>query len=112
MRRIVSVVLATALVTTPLKLVLAQAQQQQDAAVQPIDTVQTVIGVPEFEPASPATLLLAPAALTVNPARDSLPLFSPPPMPGAVKTGLIVLAVLGLAVLAFYIIECRDGCLG
>ena len=50
MRAIVSVVLATALVTTPLKLVLAQATQQEAVSVQqtvvPDSSGHRLIGVP------------------------------------------------------------------
>ncbi len=71
MRRAISVVLATTLVLTPIKMVVAQARQQasQVAATDSTATDQTPtrIGVPVVEPGSNAALLV-----TVGMADDTL----------------------------------------
>jgi hypothetical protein len=122
MRATVSFLLALLLVTTPVTLVLAQAEQQQDAAVQPLpaavagpvvaDAVQVqrvVIGVPQLDPNSPAALLLAPAALDLNPG-DALPPLTP--TAAAVSTAGKVAIIVGAVVVAFGIlvlIVCTTG---
>ncbi len=119
MRATVSLTLSLLLAMTPMTVVLAQAEQQEDAAVQPqpaaVDTVRVqraIIGVPELDPASLAALLLAPAALDLAIARDSLPPLAPtpPPISSGAKTGLIVLGVLvGLGLIALIVLNANKG---
>ena len=65
MRRALSIILATVLVTTPIKVVLAQATQQESQVAATGSTHMTTdqtpirIGVPGVEPNSGAALLLA-----------------------------------------------------
>ena len=107
MRAIVSLVLATALVTTPLKLVLAQAAQQEAVSVQ-----QTAL------PDSSGHRLIGVPAVTDNPSRLWEPLASedalesifaedgslagPTPIPKGAKIAIYV--VVGLLALALLIL--------
>ena len=124
MRAAVSLLVSLLLLTIPVTLVLAQAEQQQDAAVEPHSVAdaarvqRAIIGVPELDPRSRAALLLGladrpQAALDFAAARDWLPPLSPTPTPisGGAKAWLIVLGVLvGLVLIAgiYYIIDCSS----
>ena len=106
MRAALSIVLAGLLVTTPIKQVLAQADQQQSqtaAQEAPVgatpDTTSSEgrVGIPALERGSAAALLWA--AHATAPATDSLAYDVPP---RRVSTaGWIVIAVIGVAVVLF-----------
>ncbi len=102
MRAAVSVVLATALVTTPIKVVLAQADQQEsqvaatDSTRMATDQTPTRIGVPVVEPNSGSALLFTVGLRDHTLARNALPLS--PPFRQASTTRNIVLLVVGLLV--------------
>ncbi len=100
MRRAISIVLASTLVVTPIKMVVAQARQQAShvAATDSTATDQTPtrIGVPVIEPNSRSALLF-----TVGMADDTLPgdvLAFSPPYRGVSTAGKVVLVVVGLLV--------------
>ena len=84
MRRAIAIVLSAILVTTPIKVVLAQAGQQESqvtdipSVVTPrTDQTPARIGVPVVEPSSGAALLFTVGMRDHTLARDALPL-SPP----------------------------------
>ncbi len=110
MRRSISVILAAVLVTTPLKVVLAQADQQElqvtatdVPSVVPPRTDQTPvrIGVPVVEPNSGAALLFAAAIRDMTTVNDSLPYVAP--FRRVSTAGKVVLIVVGLAVVSVLI---------
>ncbi len=105
MRRSISVILAAVLVTTPIKVVLAQADQQESLvtatdvpSVVPPRTDQTParIGVPVVERNSGAALLFTVGLRDHTLARNALPLS--PPFRQASNTRNVVLLVVGLLV--------------
>ena len=102
MRRAISVILAATLVTTPIKLVLAQADQQEsqvaatDSTRMATDQTPTRIGVPVLEPNSGSALLFTVGLRDHTLARNALPLS--PPFPQASTTRTVVLLVVGLLV--------------
>ncbi len=79
MRRAIAIVLSAVLVTTPIKVVLAQAGQQEsqvaaaDSTQIATDQTTTRIGVPVVEPGSGAALLFTAGIRDHSPARDALP---------------------------------------
>ncbi len=84
MRRAIAIVLSAILVTTPIKVVLAQAGQQESqvtdipSVVTPrTDQTPARIGVPVIEPGSGSALLFTVGMRDHTQARDALPL-SPP----------------------------------
>ncbi len=99
MRRALSIILVTVLVTTPVKVVLAQAAQQESRVAvtdsTPMATDQTPIriGVPVAEPNSGSALLFAAAMRDHTPARDALTLSAPFRRASTAKKILIVVAV-------------------
>ncbi len=99
MRRALSIILATVLVTTPIKVVLAQATQQEsrvavtDSTRMASDQTPIRIGVPVAEPNSGSALLLAAAMRDHTPPRDALTLSAPFRRASAAKKILIVVAV-------------------
>jgi hypothetical protein len=122
MRAIASLLMMVLLITTPVTYVLAQAAQQQDAAVQAQPTViagavvgdaarveRVIIGVPQLDPNSPAALLLAPAALDLNPG-DALPPLTPTAAAVSPKTA-IVLGLVAVLVAILIFVPCWE-CLG
>ncbi len=119
MRRAISIILAGLLVTTPLKLVFAQAAQQEsqvaatDSTRMATDQTPTRIGVPVVEPGSDAALLF-----TVDMADDTLShdaLAFSPPYRRVSTAGKVALVVVGLVVLTMvsvlilYAIACSGG---
>ena len=117
MRAVVSVVLATALVTTPIKLVLAQAAQQEAVSVQqtvpPDSSGQRLIGVP---PVTDNTSRLWEPLASEDAFAD---IFAedagPAPMPKGVRTVLTVIAAVAILVVVLgglYLLACNtgDGC--
>ena len=99
MRRALSIILATVLVTTPIKVVLAQsAQQESQVAVTDcthLATDQPIrIGVPVVEPNSGSALLLAAAMRDHTPARDALTLSAPFRRASTAKKILIVVGII------------------
>ncbi len=83
MRRAIAVVLSAVLVTTPIKVVLAQAGQQEsqvtatDSTRMVTDQTPARIGVPVVEPNSDAALLFTVGMRDHTLARDALPLSLP-----------------------------------
>ena len=113
MRRAISIVLATTLVLTPIKMVVAQARQQasQVAATDSTDQTPTRIGVPVVEPGSSAALLFTVGITDDTLSRDALA-FSPPyrRVSTAGKVALIVgglVVVLGV-VFAIWAVNIED----
>ena len=118
MRRSISVILAAVLVTTPIKVVLAQAGQQESqvtatdipSVVTPrTDQTPARIGVPVVEPNSGSALLFAVGVRDHTLARNPLS----PPYRQVSNTKKVVVLVVGLlvAVLAIAIIACAgDAC--
>ncbi len=118
MRRSISIILAAALVTTPIKVILAQAGQQESQvtatdipSVVPPRTDQTTarIGVPVVEPNSGAALLFTVGLRDHTLARNPLS----PPYRQVSTTKKVVVLVIGLlvAVLAILVIACAgDAC--
>ena len=109
MRRAIAIVLSAILVTTPIKVVLAQADQQESQLAATDSTrVQTParIGVPVVEPNSDAALLFTAAMRDMTTANDPLP-FSPP-YRRVSTTGKVVAIMVALlvAVLAIAAIAC------
>ncbi len=102
MRRAISVILAATLVTTPIKLVLAQADQGEsqvaatDSTRMATDQTPTRIGVPVVEPNSGSALLFTVGLRDHTLARNALPLS--PPFRQASTTRNVVLLVVGLLV--------------
>ncbi len=102
MRPAISVILAATLVTTPIKLVLAQADQQEsqvaatDSTRMATDQIPTRIGVPVVEPNSGSALLFTVGLRDHTLARNALPLS--PPFRQASTTRNIVLLVVGILV--------------
>ena len=115
MRRAIAIVLSAVLVTTPIKVVLAQAGQQEsqvtatDSTRMATDQTPARIGVPVVELNSHAALLFTVGVRDHTLARDSLPLS--PPYRGVSTAGKVVLIVVGLvvAVLAIAVIGCASG---
>ncbi len=113
MRRAIAIVLSAVLVTTPIKVVLAQAGQQESqvAATDSTATDQTPtrIGVPVVEPGSGAALLFTVSMRTDTLSHDALPL--PPPYRGVSTAGKVVLIVVGLLVawVVFIVAACSGG---
>ncbi len=118
MRRSISVILAAVLVTTPLKVVLAQADQQElqvtatdVPSVVPPRTDQTPvrIGVPVVEPNSGAALLFAAAMRDMTTANDSLSDVAP--FRRVSTVGWVAIVVVGAVVLLLVIavIVCASG---
>ncbi len=99
MRRSVSIILAAVLVTTPIKVVLAQADQQESQVAATDSTriqTPTHIGVPVVEPNSGTALLFTVGLRDHTLARNPLPLS--PPYRQVSTTRNIVLLVVGLLV--------------
>ncbi len=102
MRRTISVILAATLVTTPIKLVLAQADRGEspvattDSTPMATDRTPTRIGVPVLEPNSGSALLFTVGLRDHTLARNALPLS--PPYRQASTTRNIVLLVVGFLV--------------
>ncbi len=105
MRRSVSIILAAVLVTTPTKVVLAQAGQQESqitatdvpSVVTPrTDQTPARIGVPVVEPSSGSALLFTVGLRDHTLARDTLPLS--PPYRRVLTTGKVVGIVIALLV--------------
>ena len=97
MRRAIAIVLAAVLVTTPIKVVLAQADQRElQVAATDSTRIQapTRIGVPMVEPGSGSALLFTVGTPDHALARDSL--LSPPYR--RVSTGKAVLIGVGVLV--------------
>ena len=98
--RALSIILATVLVTTPIKVVLAQAAQQEsqvavtDSTRMASDQTAIRIGVPVAEPNSGSGLLLAVAMRDHTPARDALTLSTPFRRASAAKKVLIVVGIM------------------
>ncbi len=101
MRRCISIILAAVLITTPIKMVLAQADQQEshvtatDSTRMATDQTPTRIGVPVVEPNSGSALLFTVGIRDHTLARNALPL-SPPYRQS--NTRKVVLLVVGLLV--------------
>ncbi len=108
MRRAIAIVLSAILVTTPIKVVLAQAGQQEsqvaatDSTRMATDQTPTRIGVPVVEPNSHAALLLTVGVRADTLASDALPLS--PPYRGVSTAGKVALIAVGLAVAVFMIV--------
>ena len=108
MRTIVSVVLATVLVTTPLKLVLAQAAEQEAATVQqtPDSSSHRLIGVP---PVTDNTSRLWEPLASEDAFADIFaedgPVLEPAPIPKGAKIAIyvVVVAIALVAVVAFVV---------
>ncbi len=99
MRRAISVILAATLVTTPIKLVLAQADQgESQVAATDSTRIQalTRIGVPVVEPNSGSALLFTVGLRDHTLAHNALPVS--PPFRQASTTRNMVLLVVGLLV--------------
>ena len=99
MRRSISVILSAILVTTPIKVVLAQADQQESQVAATDSTriqTPTRISVPVVEPNSGSALLFTVGLRDHTLARNALPLS--PPFRQASTTRNIVLLVVGLLV--------------
>ncbi len=105
MRRAISIILAAVLVTTPIKIVFAQADQQalqvtaaEIPSVVPPRTDQTPvrIGVPVVEPNSDAALLFTAAMRDMTNAND--PLSDVAPFRRVSTAGWVAIVVVGLAV--------------
>ncbi len=103
MRRAIAIVLSAILVTAPIKVVLAQAGQQESqvtdipSVVTPrTDQTPARIGVPVVEPNSGSALLFTVGMRDHTLARNALPLS--PPYRQASTTRNIVLLVVGLLV--------------
>ena len=103
MRRAIAIVLSAILVTAPIKVVLAQAGQQESqvtdipSVVTPrTDQTPARIGVPVVEPNSGSALLFTVGLRDHTLARNALPLS--PPFRQASTTRNIVLLVVGLLV--------------
>ncbi len=100
MRRALSIILATVLVTTPSKVVLAQATQQEsqvavtDSTRMASDQTPIRIGVPVAEPNSGSAWLLAAAMRDHTPARDALTLSAPFRRASTAKKILIVVGII------------------
>ena len=118
MRRAISIILAAVLVTTPIKVVLAQADQQalqvtatEIPSVVPPRTDQTParIGVPVVEPNSGAALLFTAAMRDMTTASDPLPYAAP--FRRVSTAGWIAIGVVGAVVLLLVIavIVCASG---
>ena len=108
MRRCISIILAAVLITTPIKLVFAQAAQQESqvtatdipSVVPPrIDHTPVRIGVPVVEPNSGAALLFTAAMRDMTTADDSFPYAAP--FRRVSTAGWIAIVVVGVVVLAF-----------
>ena len=105
MRRAISVILAAVLITTPIKMVLAQAGQQASQVTatnipsvpQRTDQTPARIGVPVVEPNSGAALLFTVGMRDHTLTRDSLP-FSPP-FRRVSTVGWVAIVVVGAVVL-------------
>ena len=93
MRRALSIILATVLVTTPIKVVLAQAAVT-DSTRMATDQTPIRIGVPVAEPKSGSALLLTVAMRDHTPARDVLTLSAPFRRASTAKKILIVVGVI------------------
>ena len=81
MRGAIVIVLSTILVTTPIKVVLAQADQRElQVAAADSTRIQTPtrIGVPVVEPGSGAALLFTAGVRDHTQSRDAFPLSRPP----------------------------------
>ncbi len=103
MRRAIAIVLSAILVTTQIKVVLAQAGQQESqvidipSVVTPrTDQTPARIGVPVVEPGSGSALLFMVGMRDHTLARDALPLS--PPYRLRMKTGKVVAIVVALLV--------------
>ncbi len=99
MRRSISIILAVVLVTTPIKVVLAQADQQESQVAATDSTriqTPTRISVPVVEPNSGSALLFTVGLRDHTLARNALPLS--PPFRQASTTRNMVLLVVGLLV--------------
>ncbi len=118
MRRAISIILAAVLVTTPIKVVLAQADQQEAQvtatdipSVVPPRTDQTPvrIGVPVVEPNSGAALLFTAAMRDMTNAND--PLSDVAPFRRVPTVGWIAIGIVGAIVLliALIAIGCSGG---
>ena len=120
MRRAIAIVLSAILVTTPTKLVLAQADQQESqvtatdipSVVTPrTDQTPARIGVPVVEPNSGSALLFTVGVREHTLARNARTLS--PPFRRASTPGKVLSVVLGLlgAVVFFFLILCiEEGC--
>ena len=120
MRRAISIILAAVLVTTPIKVVLAQADQQESqvtatdipSEVTPrTDQTPARIGVPVVEPNSGSALLFTVGVRDHTLARNVLTLS--PPFRQASLGGKLLSVVLGIfgAVVFFFLIYCIEvGC--
>ena len=106
MRRSISIILAAVLVTTPIKIVFAQADQQalqvtanDIPSVVPPRTDQTPvrIGVPVVEPNSDAALLFTAAMRDLTTANDSLSDVAP--FRRVSTVGWVAIVVVGVVVL-------------
>ncbi len=105
MRRAISIILAAILVTTPIKVVVAQAGQQESqvtatdipSVVTPrSDQTPTRIGVPVVEPSSGSALLFTVGMRDHTLARDALP--PSPPYRRVLTAGKVVPIVVALLV--------------
>ena len=120
MRAALSIVLATALVTTPLKLVLAQAAQQEAVSVQqtvpPDSSGQRLIGVaPVTDNTSRLWEPLASEDAFADIFAEDGSLATPAPMPKGVRIVLTFIAVVAIVVvvlggLVLLICATGDGC--
>ncbi len=120
MRRSISIILAAVLVTTPIKVVLAQAAQQESqvtatdipSVVTPrTDQTPARIGVPVVESNSGSALLFTVGVRDHTLARNALTLS--PPFRRASTAGKVLSVVLGLfgAAVFFFLIYCIEvGC--
>ena len=115
MRRAISIILAAVLVTTPIKVVLAQADQQKSQvtatdipSVVPPHTDQTPvrIGVPVVEPNSGAALLFTAAMRDMTTANDPLPYAAPFRRVSTAEWIVIVVVGVVVLVLAVALIGC------
>ena len=105
MRRAIAIVLSAILVTTPIKVALAQAADQQESQVTATDIASVVtprtnqtprIGVPVVEPNSGSSLLFTVGLRDHTLAGNAFPLL--PPYRQASTTRNVVLLVVGLLV--------------
>ncbi len=111
MRRAIAIVLSAVLVTTPIKVVLAQAGQQQSQVASTdsmaTDQTPTRIGVPVIEPNSRSALLFTVGMADDTLSRHELP-FSPP-YRRVSTAGRVVLLVVGLLAVAAAIVAVNVG---
>ena len=121
MRRFISIILAAVLVTTPIKLALAQADQRESqvaaidiTSVVPPRTDQTPvrIGVPVVEPSSDAALLFTTAMRDITTANDSLPYVAPfrRVLTGGAVGDLVAVGFLGVILAIILIDVLREDC--